>query len=183
MVALGGCLIVSVVAAFIEYGFALSDVKIQTSFVRYGVTDVFQNCFTVTFFLVLLYDIIAPAHYFSEIYSKRACDSYFAAPIKRADRFNAAFIMGAVVNIAAPLFPAATFFAFKFGGVPDKFAFSIDAELVNYYTVFVCCRFAFGLGGVYALRSNCGQACAISCALRNFVFICACFGAWRGFKA
>lgn len=136
LVALGGCLIVSVVAAFIEYGFALSDVKIQTSFVRYGVTDVFQNCFTVTFFLVLLYDIIAPAHYFSEIYSKRACDSYFAAPIKRADRFNAAFIMGAVVNIAAPLFPAATFFAFKFGGVPDKFAFSIDAELVNYYTVF-----------------------------------------------
>lgn len=136
LVALGGCLIVSVAAAFIEYGFALSDVKIQTSFVRYGVTDVFQNCFTVTFFLVLLYDIIAPAHYFSEIYSKRACDSYFAAPIKRADRFNAAFIMGAVVNIAAPLFPAATFFAFKFGGVPDKFAFSIDAELVNYYTVF-----------------------------------------------
>lgn len=136
LVAIGGCLIVSVVAAFIEYGFALSDVKIQTSFVRYGVTDVFQNCFTVTFFLVLLYDIIAPAHYFSEIYSKRACDSYFAAPIKRADRFNAAFIMGAVVNIAAPLFPAATFFAFKFGGVPDKFAFSIDAELVNYYTVF-----------------------------------------------
>lgn len=136
LVALGGCLIVSVVAAFIEYGFALSDVKIQTSFVRYGVTDAFQNCFTVTFFLVLLYDIIAPAHYFSEIYSKRACDSYFAAPIKRADRFNAAFIMGAVVNIAAPLFPAATFFAFKFGGVLDKFAFSIDAELVNYYTVF-----------------------------------------------
>lgn len=28
LVALGGCLIVSVVAAFIEYGFALSDVKI-----------------------------------------------------------------------------------------------------------------------------------------------------------
>ena len=136
LVAIGGCLIVSVVAAFIEYGFALSDVKIQTSFVRYGVTDAFQNCFTVTFFLVLLYDIIAPAHYFSEIYSKRACDSYFAAPIKRADRFNAAFIMGAVVNIAAPLLPAATFFAFKFGGVPDKFEFSIDTELVNRYTVF-----------------------------------------------
>lgn len=136
LVALGGCLIVSVVAAFIEYGFALSDVIIQTSFVRYGVTDAFQNCFTVTFFLVLLYDIIAPAHYFSEIYSKRACDSYFAAPIKRADRFNAAFIMGAVVNIAAPLLPAATFFAFKFGGVPDKFEFSIDTELVNRYTVF-----------------------------------------------
>lgn len=103
LVALGGCLIVSVAAAFIEYGFALSDVKIQTSFVRYGVTDAFQTCFTVVFFLVLLYDVIAPAHYFSEIYSKRACDSYFAAPIKRADRFNAAFIMGAVVNIAAPL--------------------------------------------------------------------------------
>ena len=136
LVALGGCLIVSVVAAFIEYGFALSDVKIQTSFVRYGVTDAFQNCFTVTFFLVLLYDIIAPAHYFSEIYSKRACDSYFAAPIKRADRFNAAFIMGAVVNIAAPLLPAATFFAFKFGGMPDKFEFSIDTVLVNRYTVF-----------------------------------------------
>ena len=67
LVALGGCLIVSVVAAFIEYGFALSDVKIQTSFVRYGVTDVFQNCFTVTFFLVLLYDIIVPAHFFSEL--------------------------------------------------------------------------------------------------------------------
>lgn len=136
LVALGGCLIVSVAAAFIEYGFALSDVKIQTSFVRYGVTDAFQTCFTVVFFLVLLYDVIAPAHYFSEIYSKRACDSYFAAPIKRADRFNAAFIMGAVVNIAAPLLPAATFFAFKFGGVPDKFKFSIDTELVNRYTVF-----------------------------------------------
>lgn len=136
LVALVGCLIVSVVAAFIEYGFALSDVKIQTSFVRYGVTDAFQTCFTVVFFLVLLYDVIAPAHYFSEIYSKRACDSYFAAPIKRADRFNAAFIMGAVVNIAAPLLPAATFFAFKFGGVPDKFKFSIDTELVNRYTVF-----------------------------------------------
>lgn len=136
LVALGGCLIVSVAAAFIEYGFALSDVKIQTSFVRYGVTDAFQTCFTVVFFLVLLYDVIAPAHYFSEIYSKRACDSYFAAPIKRADRFNAAFIMGAVVNIAAPLLPAAAFFAFKFGGVPDKFEFSIDTELVNRYTVF-----------------------------------------------
>lgn len=136
LVALGGCLIVSVAAAFIEYGFALSDVKIQTSFVRYGVTDAFQTCFTVVFFLVLLYDVIAPAHYFSEIYSKRACDSYFAAPIKRADRFNAAFIMGAVVNIAAPLLPAAAFFAFKFGGVPDKFEFSIDTVLVNRYTVF-----------------------------------------------
>lgn len=136
LVALGGCLIVSVAAAFIEYGFALSDVKIQTSFVRYGVTDAFQTCFTVVFFLVLLYDVIAPAHYFSEIYSKRACDSYFAAPIKRADRFNAAFIMGAVVNIAAPLLPAAAFFAFKFGGVLDKFEFSIDTELVNRYTVF-----------------------------------------------
>lgn len=136
LVALGGCLIVSVAAAFIEYGFALSDVKIQTSFVRYGVTDAFQTCFTVIFFLVLLYDVIAPAHYFSEIYSKRACDSYFAAPIKRADRFNAAFIMGAVVNIAAPLLPAASFFAFKFGGVPDKFEFSIDTVLVNRYTVF-----------------------------------------------
>lgn len=86
LVALGGCLIVSVVAAFIEYGFALSDVKIQTSFVRYGVTDVFQNCFTVTFFLVLLYDIIAPAHYFSEIYSKRACDSYL--PLRLKERID-----------------------------------------------------------------------------------------------
>ena len=43
----------------------------------------------------------------------------------------------ALLLISRPLcFPQRTFFAFKFGGVPDKFAFSIDAELVNYYTVF-----------------------------------------------
>ncbi|MCC8072638.1 MAG: hypothetical protein LIO62_00715 [Clostridiales bacterium] len=38
---------------------------------------------------------------FNEIYSKRACDTYFAVPLKRSVQYNANFLFGIVANIVS----------------------------------------------------------------------------------
>ena len=128
------CLVVAVAAVLIEYGYALADSSVKFSV--FNVTNAYKTVFGIVFFLVMLYDVVAPAHYFYEIYSKRACDSYFSAPIKRADRFNAAFIMGVTVNVAAPVLASLIVASIKMGGVKGKFAFSFDFKLMCIYTLF-----------------------------------------------
>lgn len=128
------CVAVAIAAVLIEYGYAVRDTS--AAFSVFNVTSAYKAVFGIVFFFVLLYDLIAPAHYFSEIYSKRACDSYFSAPIKRADRFNAAFIMGAAVNVAAPVLASVIVAAIKFGGVSGKLSFSWNFKLVCIYTLF-----------------------------------------------
>ncbi len=128
------CVAVAIAAVLIEYGYALRDT--YAAFSVFDVTSAYKTVFGIVFFFVLLYDLIAPTHYFSEIYSKRACDSYFSAPIKRADRFNAAFIMGVVVNVAAPILASLIVSAIKIAGASGKFAFSCNFKLVCIYTLF-----------------------------------------------
>ncbi len=134
LTALCSCITVAIAAVLIEYGYAVRDAS--AAFSVFDVTSAYKIVFGIVFFFVFLYDLIAPAHYFSEIYSKRACDSYFSAPIKRSNRFNAAFIMGAAVNAAAPVLASLIVSAIKLGGVSGKFSFSCNFKLVCMYTLF-----------------------------------------------
>ena len=56
------------------------------------------------------YSLFLAPRLFNQIYSKRACDFYFSAPIKRSAYFNANMLYGAMANVIIVVAPSLVFF-------------------------------------------------------------------------
>lgn len=93
---------------------------------------------------------------FKEIYSKRACDTFFALPIKRSDYFIAKYLYGAAVNIIAVLVLSAINVIILLSASTKVITYTIDfgefvkivtAFLLNLlliYTIFIFCAVLAG---------------------------------------
>lgn len=74
---------------------------------KYDITD--DVILLVNYFCVvcMIFSLFLAMQMFKEIYSKRACDTFFAMPIKRSEYFIAKYLYGAVINIVAMVVMAA----------------------------------------------------------------------------
>lgn len=74
---------------------------------KYDITD--DVILLVNYFCVvcMIFSLFLAMQMFKEIYSKRACDTFFALPIKRSEYFLAKYLYGAVINIVAMVVMAA----------------------------------------------------------------------------
>lgn len=63
----------------------------------------------ISAFLCLLYSFSISGKMFKEIYSKRACDFYFATPIKREEYYIANFLNGILMNAVCFMIPILLF--------------------------------------------------------------------------
>lgn len=74
---------------------------------EYDISD--NSIMLVSYFcgFCIIFSLFLAMQMFKEIYSKRACDTFFALPIKRSEYFTAKYIYGAVVNIVVMVIGAA----------------------------------------------------------------------------
>lgn len=105
---------------------------------------------------------IAP-NLFREIYSKRACDFYFSAPVKRGTYFTASYLFGAVLNVVSMVIPVAIFVVALKGVNSQVFVFDEKViatifcgavlALLAIYSAFIMCAVTAGRKFQYFLLS------------------------------
>lgn len=110
-----------------------------------------------------LFSIFTAPKLFREIYSKRACDFYFSAPVKRGTYFTASYLFGAVINTAVIVIPTFVYCAVMKGVNPNVFLFDakgiavsgicILLSLLSIYTAFIMCAVMSGKKFHYFLLS------------------------------
>ena len=115
--------------------------------------------------LCLLYSLSVSGKMFKEIYSKRACDFYFATPIKREEHYIANFLNGILMNTVCFIIPILLFIS-SVSAMSTKYVhFTIDMgkflssavpmllAVFAMFSAFVMCAVTSGKKMHYALLS------------------------------
>lgn len=102
------------------------------------------------------FSLTSSSRLFKEIYSKRACDHYFATPVKREVTFFASYSVGAIVNLAFTVLPTMLFIISIKASATPKVNYTIDMvaflkaaaiiilSLISIYTAFIMCAVMSG---------------------------------------
>ena len=123
---------------------------------KYDITD--ESSWLVNYFCTfcIVFSLFLAMQMFKEIYSKRACDTFFALPIKRSDYFTAKYLYGAAVNIIAVLVLSAINVIILLSASTKHITYTIDfdvflktaaaflLDLLLIYTIFIFCTVLAG---------------------------------------
>lgn len=100
---------------------------------------------------------------FREIYSKRACDFYFSAPVKRETYFSASYLLGLILNVVAMVIPVAIYVIILKSINSQVFIFddkliakvvvAVVLALLSIYSAFIMCAVTAGKKFQYVLLS------------------------------
>lgn len=103
--------IVSTFGAFIGFAYILSYIMAELKHGSlYEATSEMITVMSFSMVVSAVYSLFSAPRLFNQIYSKRACDFYFSAPIKRSAYFNANMLYGAITNSIIVVLPALIFF-------------------------------------------------------------------------
>lgn len=123
---------------------------------EYDISD--NSIMLVSYFcgFCIIFSLFLAMQMFKEIYSKRACDTFFALPIKRSEYFTAKYIYGAVVNIVVMVIGAAINIVILLSGSTKLVTYVIDfpvffriaaailMDVLCIYTLFIFCAVLAG---------------------------------------
>lgn len=123
---------------------------------KYDITN--DSILLVNYFCVIciIFSFFLAMQMFKEIYSKRACDTFFALPIKRSEYFAAKYLYGAAVNITAMLVAAVIYIVILLSASTKLVTYTIDFwaflkisiaflfDMLCVYTLFVFCAVLAG---------------------------------------
>lgn len=123
---------------------------------EYDISD--NSIMLVSYFcgFCIIFSLFLAMQMFKEIYSKRACDTFFALPIKRSEYFTAKYIYGAVVNIVVMVIGAAINIVILLSGSTKLVTYVMDfsaffkvaaaflLDVLCVYTLFVFCAVLSG---------------------------------------
>lgn len=130
--------------------------------------DITQNAIMLSGALTILcglFSLVSASRLFNEIYSKRACDFYFATPVKRETTFAATYLVGAIVNVVCLVLPSLIFVGAVVSASNQKIKYIIDMQiyikalivlvlsLIAIYTAFIMCAVMSGKRLHYAVLS------------------------------
>ncbi len=123
-------LVLSVLFSFFLFGYIISQVN-DGLIVLKDKYDATAEAFAVIIFssaICFFLNIISAPRLFRGIYSKRATDFYFSAPIKRGVYFNANMLFAAIANIVITVLPLLTFLVLC--KLPENLRASFDYSAV-----------------------------------------------------
>lgn len=118
----------------------------------------YDSVLLVNYFCVIciIFSFFLAVQMFKEIYSKRACDVFFALPIKRSEYFIAKYLYGAAVNAVAVVVCAAVNVVILLSASTKLVKYTIDFSeflksvavflfnLLLIYTIFIFCAVLSG---------------------------------------
>lgn len=94
-----------------------------------GTVDITSELRTVIYVvsgICIVYNLFLAAGLFKEIYSKRACDYYFALPVKRGTAYFANVVFAFAVNILTFICSSAASYMCMLGFQSEKVSFAVD---------------------------------------------------------
>lgn len=156
---LPGAIVLILLSVFVSVFSAASTIVSNASSIftnKYDITDdifLLVNYFSV---ICMIFSLFLAMQMFKEIYSKRACDTFFALPIKRNEYFLAKYLYGAVVNIVAMVVMAAIHIVILLSASTKLVTYVMDfsaffkvaaaflLDVLCVYTLFVFCAVLSG---------------------------------------
>lgn len=126
---------------------------------RFGEFNMNTEAIAITYIIAVIngfFALFTAPKLFSEIYKKQSCDLYFSMPIKREERFSAAYIYGFIVitasflissllyNLAIPMLSNKNTEFFVEWDVYLKSAMPVFLAVIALYSIFILCAVTAG---------------------------------------
>lgn len=156
---LPGAVIMLVLAFFVSVFRAASTIIRYSSALftkKYDITE--DSILLINYFggVCAVFSLFLAMQMFKEIYSKRACDTFFALPIKRSDYFNAKFLYGVLINLISLVIAGAVHIVILLCASTKLITYTIDFKLfagfaaalvftvLCFYAIFIFCAVLAG---------------------------------------